>query len=318
MNRVLREIEGKIDIVRPKKYSALPPKERSSVLRICRYIGDIIGYDSIRVESIDSDIEFEDREAYFLEVKTPIYFRGNHGDNHLRIMKEFNDILESRRSRFVSGFIDNKNNLEVISDFKRRNIKNTDSTGNLMFEYTYISDKFIYRKLRDLIFDAADQLDKIDSTGRKIIVIDISYLLLDSLRPREQLQNWLELNPEISERVDGICIFSLDHQKKGGLIYPLTISTQRLKDCVKSNVFKQIKPQTDIRYNLQTIFNKKFDERSTFMDFSGKVHVNDEYLKDLYNSSLKLRKQDENISKEEGIDRIGIYFNNKSKKSKIY
>ncbi|KKN08221.1 hypothetical protein LCGC14_1058940 [marine sediment metagenome] len=117
------------------------------------------------------------------------------------------EILESRRSRFISGFVDRKNNFEIISDTKKRNIKNEYSMGNLMFGYKYISSKDIYNKLWDLIDKAANQLDKIDVAGRKIIAIDISYFLLDALRPRKQLQKWLELNTEISERVDGICLF---------------------------------------------------------------------------------------------------------------
>lgn len=315
MNRDLRKIMNKIVIDRPKKFSKLPAGERSSILRICRYIGDILGYDSIRVESQNSDIEFKDKEDYFLEVKTLFYFRGKYGDIHIRVMKELMEILESRRSRFVSGFVDHKNNLEIISDIKKRSIKNNNSTGNLMFGYKYISSRAIYDKLWTLIDKAAKQLDKIDATGRKIIAIDISYYLLDALRPRKQLQRWLELNPEIGERVDGICLFSLDHQKNGGLIYPLAISTQRLKECVKSRVFRQIIPQQDVRYNLQTIINKKFDEKSIFMDDSGKVHADVDYFQDLYRSSLDLKKQDVNIPKEEGIDRMGIYFNKEDKKT---
>ena len=315
MNRDLRKIMNKIVLDRPKKFLNLPAEERTSILRICRYIGDILGYDSIRVESQNSDIEFKDREDYFLEVKTLFYFRGKYGDIHIRVMKELMEILESRRSRFVSGFVDHKNNLEIISDIKKRSIKNNNSTGNLMFGYKNISSRAIHDKLWTLIDKAAKQLDGIDAAGRKIIAIDISYYLLDALRPRKQLQRWLELNPEIGERVDGICLFSLDHQKKGGLIYPLTISTQRLKECVKSKVFRQIIPQQDIRYNLQTIINKKFDENSIFMDDSGKVHADIDYFQDLYRSSSDLKKQDVNIPKEEGIDRMGIYFNKEDKKT---
>ncbi len=317
MNRDLRKVMDKIIIDREKRFLDLPIKERLSTLRICRYIGDIIGYDSIRVESQNSDIEFKDKEDYFLEVKTLFYFRGKYGDSHIRVMKKLMEELESRRSRFISGFVDHKNNLEIISDTKKRSIKNNYSTGNLMFGYKYISSKDIHQKLWTLIDNAANQLDKIDASGRKIIAIDISYYLSDALRPRKQLQSWLELNPEIGERVDGICLFSLDHQKKGGLIYPLTISTQRLKECVKSRVFRQVIPQQDVRYNLQTIINKKFDEKSIFMDDSGKVHADVDYFQDLYRSSLNLKKQDVNIPKEEGIDRMGIYFNNKDKKSKL-
>ena len=76
MNRDLRKIMNQIVIDRPIKFSRLPAEERSSILRIYRYIGDILGYDSIRVESQNSDIEFKDKEDYFLEVKTLFYFRG--------------------------------------------------------------------------------------------------------------------------------------------------------------------------------------------------------------------------------------------------
>ncbi len=314
MNRELRKIMDKIVIDNPKKFSKLPAKEKSSILRICRYIGDILGYDSIHVESQNSDIEFKDKEDYFFEVKTLFYFRGRYGDNHLRVIKEFMEILESRRSRFVSGFVDHKNNLEIISNIKKQYLKNHSSTGNIMFGYKYISSRAIFDKLWTLIDKAATQLDKIDTTGRKIIAIDISYYLLDGLRPRKQLQKWVEWNSEIGERVDGICLFSLDHQKRGGLIYPLTISTQRLKKCVKSRIFRKTIPQQDVRYNLQTIINKNFDEKSIFMDDSGKVHANVDYFRDLYRSSLDLKKQDVNIPKKEGIDRMGIYFNKKDNK----
>ena len=316
MNRDLKKIMDKIKIDKEKDFSNLPLEERLSILRICRYIGDILGYDSISVESQNSDIEFKDKEDYFLEVKTLFYFRGKYGDKHTRAMNKLMVELESRKSRFISGFVDRKNNLEIISDNKKRGIKNDYSTGNIMFEYKYISSKDIYGKLRTLINKAMDQLDNIDDPGRKIIAIDISYYLLDGLRLRKQLQEWLGLNPEIGERVDGICLFSLDHQRKGGLIYPLTISTQRLKECVKSKVFRQNIHHQDVRFNLQTIINKKFDEKSIFMDDSGKVHADAGYFRDLFRSSLDLKKQDANIPKDEGIDRMGFYFDKKKKKKK--
>ena len=304
----------KIEIDRPKRFSKLPLKERLSILRICKYIGDILGYESIHVESQNADIEFTDKEDYYIEVKTLFYFRGSYGDRHIKVLKEFNKILENRSSRSISGFVDRKNSLEIISDNKIRSIKNNYSTGNIMFGYKNIPSKVIYNKFWTLIEKAADQLDKIHTPGRKIIAIDISYLLVDALRPRKQLVRWIELNQEINERVDGICIFSLDHQKQGGLNYTLTISTQRLKEGVKSRVFRQVYPQSDVRYNIHTIFNKKFDENNIFMDDSGEVHTNNDYFQDLYRSSLKLKNQDINIPKGMGIDRIGIYFNKKDKK----
>ncbi|GAH60435.1 unnamed protein product [marine sediment metagenome] len=174
MNRDLRNIMIKIVIDRPKKFLMLPAEERSSILRICRYIGDILGYESIRVESQNSDIEFNDMEDYFLEVKKLFYFRGKYGDCHIRVLKEFMEILESRRSQFISGFVDRKNKLEIISDNKKRGIKNNYSTGNIMFGYKNISSRAIHDKLLTLIEKAVNQLDKINTTGRIIITIDIS------------------------------------------------------------------------------------------------------------------------------------------------
>jgi len=307
MNSALKKILNKVVIDNPRDFKGLKPQEKESVLRICRYIGNIIGYDTIRVETQNTDIEFKDKDNYFLEVKTLFYFRGKYGDIHRKIMREFIDILESRKNRFISGFVDN-NKLEIISDKKRLSLYENSSTGNIMFSYNNIPNKDIYGKLWDLIEEAAEQLEKINARGRKIIAIDISYYLMDALRPRKQLQEWIELNPEISKRVDGICLFSLDNQKRGGLIYPLTISTQRLKECVKSKVFRQKDPKQDVIFNLQTVI-RSTSEKKIYMDNLGRVYADHNYLKELYFSSLELQRQDKNFIKDSRIDRMAFYLN---------
>ncbi len=308
MNRVLENIAKKVIIDNHKKFKGLKAPERESVLRICKYIGDLIGYDTIRVETPNSDIEFTDRDNYYIEVKTVFYFRGKYGDMHNRIMKEVVDILDSKKNRFYSLFVDNYE-LKIISENKRLDSKNPSSIANVMFSYNHIPNNDIYKKLWTIIDEASDQLENNNKNGKKIIAIDISYYLMDALLPRKQLEEWLKSNPEIAERVDGICIFSLDHQKKGGFFYPLIISTQRIKKCVKSRVFRQPDPKFDVMFNLQTVVRSK-SERKVLMDKTGRVYADSNFKKQLYFSSLELQRQDKNFTKDNRIDRIAFYLNN--------
>ena len=157
MNKTLKNILKRVIVDNLGGFNRLKPQEKESVLRICRYIGDLIGYDTIRIETQNTDIEFKDRDNYYLEVKTLFYFRGKYGDAYRRIMRELIDILESRKNRFISCFVEN-DELRIISDNKRLDIKDKSSIGNVMFSHNHITSKDLYRKLWDLIDDASDQL----------------------------------------------------------------------------------------------------------------------------------------------------------------
>ena len=206
-----------------KTFDKLRPTEKESILKIAGVIAKVVGYDNVEIESRGSDIFFEDSNKYFLEVKTPQFFKGDRGDDLSRSINKFWKKLLSKT--LTLGFLKPNKNIEIIS--RPLSEKSEKPKGLLVMDSKFIPDKDIYRKLSTLLDKAASQLENIKG-GRKIALIDLTYLFKANLAI-EQVLYTIVKDTDILERVDGVSLFYHNQIRDSEDLLPFTIGPTVVK-----------------------------------------------------------------------------------------
>ncbi len=184
-----------------KKFDKLRPTEKESILKIAGVIVKVVGYENVEIESKGSDIFFEDSNKYYLEVKTPQFFKGDRGDDLRRSINQFWKKLTSKT--LTLGFLKPNRIIEII----RRPLseKTEKPMGLLEMDSEFIPDEYVYRKLSTLLDKAASQLEDLKG-GRKIALIDLTYLFKANLAT-EQILFTIVQDTDTLERIDGVSLF---------------------------------------------------------------------------------------------------------------
>ncbi len=187
-----------------KKFHKLRPTEKESILKIAGVIAKIIGYEKIEIESRGCDIFFEDHDEYYLEVKTPQFFKGDRGDDLSKITNKFwNELKSYKPNMLTGGFIKPNKEIEIFT--RTLSEKSEEPKGLLVMDSQFVPDKHIYRKLGTLLNKAAKQLEDIKE-GWKIALIDLTYLFKANLAV-EQILYELVKESDIMDRIDGVSLF---------------------------------------------------------------------------------------------------------------
>jgi len=235
---VYKRLEHKI--IYKKKFYNLNPTEKESILRIAGVIANVVGYENIEIESRDCDIYFEDHDDYYLEVKTPQFFKGDRGDDLNRITKKFWDEIKSYRpNTLTGGLIKPNNKLEIVT---RKLSGNSEiPKALLVMDSQFNPDKNVYRKLGSFLDKAAKQLERIEG-GRRIVLIDITYLFKANL-PTEKILFELVKDIDIMERVDGVSLFYHNQllnptEKLPYMIGPTIVNKQTYRQWTRSHKSK--------------------------------------------------------------------------------
>lgn len=187
-----------------KKFDNLRPTEKESILKIAGVIAKVVGYENVEIESRDTDIFFEDSNKYYLEVKTPQFFKGDRGDDLNRSINKFwKEQLSCKPKTLTLGFLKPNKKIEIIN--RQLSEKSEKPMGLLEMDSKFIPDEDVYRKLSTLLDKAASQLENI-SDGKRIALIDLTYLFKANLAT-EQILFMLVKDTDILERVDGVSLF---------------------------------------------------------------------------------------------------------------
>lgn len=187
-----------------KKFDKLRPTEKESILKIAGVIARVVGFENVEIESRGSDIFFEDSNEYYLEVKTPQFFKGDRGDDLSRSINKFWKKLSSfKRKTLTLALIKPNKNIEIIN--RQLSEESEKPKGLLVMDSKFVPDEDIYRKLNTLLDKAASQLENIKG-GRKIALIDLTYLFKANLAT-EQILYMLVKDTDILERLDGVSLF---------------------------------------------------------------------------------------------------------------
>ncbi len=187
-----------------KNFDKLRPTEKESILKIAGVIAKVVGYENVEIESRGSDIFFEDSNKYYIEVKTPQFFKGDRGDDLSKSINKFwKKLLSFNPKTLTLALLKPNKNTEIIN--RPLSEKSEKPKGLLVMDSKFIPDQYIYRKLRTLLDKAASQLENIKG-GRKIALIDLSYLFKANLAT-EQILYTLVKDIDILERVDGVSLF---------------------------------------------------------------------------------------------------------------
>jgi len=184
-----------------KRFNKLPPTEKESILKIAGVIAKVVGYENVEIESKGCDIFFEDSNKYYLEVKTPQFFKGDRGDDLRRNLNKFWKKLTSKT--LTLGFLKPNKIIEIIS--RPLSEKSEKPMGLLEMDSKFIPDEDVYRKLSTLLDKAASQLEDLKG-GRRIALIDLTYLFKANLET-EQILFTIIQDTDILERVDGVSLF---------------------------------------------------------------------------------------------------------------
>lgn len=231
-----------------KKFNNLPPTEKESILKIAGVIAKVVGYENVEIESRDTDIFFEDSNKYYLEVKTPQFFKGDRGDDLSRSINKFwKELLSSKPKTLTLAFLKPNKNIEIISRPLSEN-SSEKPMGLLEMDSKFIPDDDVYRKLSTLLDKAASQLENIKG-GKKIALIDLTYLFKANLAT-EQILYTLVKDTDILERVDGVSLFYHNQILDSEDLLPFTIGPTVVKKLWKdiSKVFDH--PHWDYSGNL--------------------------------------------------------------------
>lgn len=206
---LIKDLYNKLEpqIINKKKFHKLRPAEQESTLRIAAVIARVVGRDSVEIETDECDIYFDNNDEYYLEVKTPQFFRGDRGDSFNRIKKNIFENLSSNAPRELVGYFIKPNKkvetesyqLSEPSDFPRAVIG---------MDSKFIPDKVVYRKLDSLLERAARQLEDL-SDGRKIALIDLTYLFRANFTTEKVLFELVN-DTDILERINAVGLFYHD------------------------------------------------------------------------------------------------------------
>lgn len=186
-----------------KKFHNMPPTERESTLKIAGVIAKVVDVKNIEIEARDCDIFFEDHDEYYIEVKTPQFFKGDRGDDLSRTLSKFWDELKTYKSNtLLGGFVKPNNKLEIRSF--TLNERSEKPKGLIEMDSKYIPDEDVFRHLYSLLEKAAGQLENIKN-GRKIAIIDLTYLFKANLAT-EKILFELVKDGDILERIDAVSL----------------------------------------------------------------------------------------------------------------
>lgn len=199
---IYKHLEQKIGS--KKNFHNLPPTEKESILKIAGVIAKVVGYENVEIESRGCDIFFKDYDEYYLEVKTPQFFKGDRGDDLSKITNKFwNELKSYKPNTLTGGLIKPNKEIEIVTRTLSENSEKP--KGLLVMDSQFIPDKHIYRKLGTLLDKAAKQLEEIDD-GRKIALIDLTYLFKANLATDKILYELVK-ESDIMDRVDGVSLF---------------------------------------------------------------------------------------------------------------
>lgn len=143
MDRFLLNLMNKISFKSKKKFHDLPIETIYSVLRIVYKISETVGLDNIIVETKECDIYFKDYYNYYLEVKTPQFFKQNIGDKFTRLNNLWMDTINASRRKFMAIHV-RENDYKVIEDSRIRLPKNNKTMGLINFDSNFIPENTIY------------------------------------------------------------------------------------------------------------------------------------------------------------------------------
>ncbi|MCW3130204.1 MAG: hypothetical protein N2V75_08930 [Methanophagales archaeon] len=250
VNEKLKELNSKgLKVGKLTKFKGYHYFVQSSILQIAENIGNIVGFDSVTIEpnvsSGDADIRFIDDAVYYLQVKSPLFFKQKYGSKFTDISKEFDRILSKSRSRFAVGYATGSSSatgsslipihVEDIHKPGRRA-----SLGILVYDTSFVLTSDIVRKVEDMSYDANKQLGKIQEKSWKIFILDIThYPARGNLDFYYLLANIFWPNPNVFKAIDGIGLFSWNPAQRSDYTLPSTIIPILLKKGITSRVFKQ-------------------------------------------------------------------------------
>ena len=218
IKEIYRNLERQI--INKKKFRILRPAEKESTLKIAGVIANVVDIEHIEIETDECDIYFKDHDKYYLEVKTPQFFKGDRGDYFSRITNKHLSNLTSNAQRELLGiFIKPNKKVETLSyqlkepsDFPRTVIG---------MDSKFISDDQVYRKLDRLLEKAASQLENL-SDGRKIAIIDLVYLFRANFTTERVLFELVN-DTDFLERIDAVSLFYHDQGRNAHDPLPFTI-----------------------------------------------------------------------------------------------
>ena len=209
-----------------KNFDKLRSTEKESILKIAGVIAKVVGYENVEIESRGSDIFFEDSNKYYIEVKTPQFFKGDRGDDLRRSINKFWKKLSSFNPKTLTlALLKPNKNTEIIN--RPLSEKSEKPKGLLVMDSQFIPDENVYRKLRTLLDKAASQLEKIKG-GLKIALIDLTYLFKANLATEKILYTIVK-DIDILERVDDVSLFYHNQILNSEEILPFTIGPTVVK-----------------------------------------------------------------------------------------
>lgn len=244
INDKLKELKSKgVKVEKIKRFRGHDYFVQSSILQIAENIGNILEFDCVTIEpnlpSGDADIKFIDDDVYYLQVKSPLIFRSKYGHKFSEISKEFGRILTKSKSRFAVGYVIDSSLIPIyVKDINKPGRRA--SLGILAYDTSFVPTIDIIRKIEDMLYEANDQLGKIQEKSRKIFILDVThYPTRGNLDFYNLLAKVFWLKRNIFRFIDGIALFSWNPTKRKDYTLPSTIIPIFLRDEIRSNVFRQ-------------------------------------------------------------------------------
>lgn len=244
INDKLKELQSKgIKVEKIKRFKGYDYFVQSSILQIAENIGNILEFDCVTIEpnlpSGDADIKFIDDDVYYLQVKSPLFFRSKYGHKFSDISKEFNRILTNSKSRFAVGYVVGSSLIPIYVKDVNKPGKRV-SLGILAYNPLFVPTSDIVRKMEDMLYEANNQLGEIQEKSWKIFILDVTHY------PTRGNLDFYNLLAKISKQntfksIDGIGLFSWNLAKRNDYTLPSTIIPvlEAFKRGIRSKVFRQ-------------------------------------------------------------------------------
>jgi hypothetical protein len=229
-----------------KKFRSYEPAIQLTLLNLCENIGKVVGLENVVLEpslpSGDADIKFVNEDVYFLQVKSPLFLRGKYGRQFIEISREFDEIL-SERSRFAIGYVVREYGSQHLIPIHVKDIDKQGrkaSVGILIFDDSFISIDYSRLKFADMLIEANRQLRRIREKGWKVFILDITnYPTKGTFDLFVLLRSIFSQYCNVLDAIDGLGLFSWDPMQRNGITISSTIIPARLKERVRSKVFKR-------------------------------------------------------------------------------
>lgn len=228
-----------LKIGKMKKFREYDPFTQSSILQIAENVGNIVGLDSVTIEPGSGDIRFIDEDVYYLEVKSPSFFKSKYGGILVDAEKDFLRILGRSKSRFAVAYSLGSSLIPIHVEDVNKGGRRA-SLGIHAIDTSFVPTPDVIRKLEDVLFLSNKQLGRIGEKAWKIFVLDITqYPARGSSDFRNLVSNAFWCNRGHLKAIDGIALFAWNPAQRDSHTLPSSLIPVALKGGVRSTVFRQ-------------------------------------------------------------------------------